>query len=442
MKNNPPNIVHVTADSLRADHCGFLNRSAETTPALDQLADDSIVFQNAIAPAPRTPTSIPETVTGELMPKGEPTSHSDRFARISNHLMEHSTLAQRLSEAGYTTIGFVGNPWLTRRSGIHQGFDEFHELGIVEDESLFRRVSLAGFGGMALGDLALWIDRWRHRRGFFAQWETYVDKLFSTMRETEPPYYVWVFLMEPHNPYITPRQDRIENSTLGMYYGLVRGNEIFHSTDTDTSMKTKLPSHVEKRVERAYRDTIRSVDRFVGTLKSELGDDDVLLFHADHGEAFNEHGTYGHQHQLYEENIHVPLLWYDAAEERGAVIEQPFSLRGLPRLVSERIGSGIHPSEESVTSGYTVSRTESADLVGVRTSRYKYIYSEEGDDRLFDLAADPQELDDCSVAEPVRCERYRAIVQQFRDGLEDFSEAGMEEVPTSIEQNLKSLGYK
>lgn len=440
--DSPQNIVHVTVDSLRADQCGFLEPTAETTPALDSLAAESTVFESAIAPAPRTPTAIPETLTGAFMPKGTPETHADQFARIRNHLADHDPLPKYLSEADYTTIAFVGNPWLTRRSGIDEWFDEFHDLGVVDHESRFRRMALSTFGGSTIGDVALWIDRWRHRRGFFSQWETYVDELFETLRDTEPPYYVWVFLMEPHNPYIAPPGDRVENSTLDMYYGLLRGNEIFHPTESDSSLKHELTPHVERRVKRAYRDTIRSVDRFVGRLQTVLDDDHLLVFHSDHGEAFDEHGTYGHRHRLYEENIHVPFFIRDATTDDGTVVEDPVSLRDLPELVLDRVTTDASISTSGRDEEYVVARTESAEQIALRTNQYKYIYDRDSGELVFDLAADPGERTDLSEMERDRCQRWQSIVEGVWDDLPELPGAESGSVPASTVERLESLGYK
>ena len=59
------NVVLITYDSLRADHCGFMGYERETTPALDRLADESVVFENAVASGVPTIASMTSVMTGE-----------------------------------------------------------------------------------------------------------------------------------------------------------------------------------------------------------------------------------------------------------------------------------------------------------------------------------------------------------------------------------------
>jgi len=386
--------------------------------------------------------SVPETMTGTMMAKGKASTNAEQFTRMRTHFDSHETLPKRLSELGYTTIGFVTNPWLTSRSGIDESFDEFRGLGVVDEESFFRRISLAAFDETLVGDLALWFDRWRYRRGFFSQWETYIDELLARIQQTESPYYLWVFLMEPHNPYIVPRRDRSENSTLGMYYGLLRGNDMFQRTDTDATMKADLPRHVETRVKRAYRDTIRSVDRFVKQLSRELDREHLCIFHSDHGEAFNEHGTYGHQQELYEENIHIPLLAYDSTDERAVRVKKPFTLRNLPELLIERVAEGVALAESDLSSSYAISRTESGNKMAVHTLRHKYIYDQSDEEMLYDLHVDPKEMKNLAFEEPEMCETYRSIVKEQWDSLATMNELEADDISRSVQKDLESLGYR
>ena len=84
------NIVAVTYDSLRADHCGHFGYERNTTPHLDQMASAGTGFQNAVAPASRTNPSMAGTFTGE------PMVARDRVADPSysrRHLARYGTLA-------------------------------------------------------------------------------------------------------------------------------------------------------------------------------------------------------------------------------------------------------------------------------------------------------------------------------------------------------------
>ncbi|MEF8814327.1 MAG: sulfatase-like hydrolase/transferase [Halovenus sp.] len=391
------NIVLVTIDSLRADHCGFLNRTCELTPTLDALAADGIAFENAIVPGPRTPSSMPVVWTGEhISPRNlgiytkydEKKSRArERRARIRRHLTRHRTLPQRLSERGYTTAGVTANPWTSSDTAFDRGFDVFHSIG--ESPEMQRTDLTAKLGSLLTdGEIGKWLLRWTD----------FYETVEEARSELDEPYFLWVFLLDPHQPYVTPREYRVENTALETYYASHRFNNHFYTDE--------LPARIETRVKRAYRDTIRSVDAFTEQLLDDVEDDPVVVIHSDHGEAFGEHGFYGHRTQLYEENIHVPLLVSGLGS--SSAVTAPVSLRQLPRLIEACSVNTFRPEE--VTSPVVVTKTEEEERVAVRTETWKYIrggetweYVRVGEgEELYQLSEDPQEqtnrVRDCSAA--------------------------------------------
>lgn len=125
------NIVLVTVDSLRADHCEFMGYEKDTTPTLDAMAEEGVAFENAIAPGPKTPEAMPAIFTGCHPPlrtenTSEPTD--ERKARIRDHMRIRSTIPKRLQERGYTTIGFTPNPYTSRHYNFDKGFDHFEDF--------------------------------------------------------------------------------------------------------------------------------------------------------------------------------------------------------------------------------------------------------------------------------------------------------------------------
>lgn len=115
------NLVLVTVDSLRADHCGFVNEASELTPTIDRLAEEGIAYTQAIAPGPRTPSSVPVMFTGEFMSDDEGWTMADwqgRQQRIAQHMNRFQHLSERLQRRGYETAAFTANPWTTRESNF------------------------------------------------------------------------------------------------------------------------------------------------------------------------------------------------------------------------------------------------------------------------------------------------------------------------------------
>lgn len=357
------NIVLITIDSLRADHCGFLGSDAGLTPALDGLAGESIVYEYALAPGPRTPSSMPAIFTGEFFQRDnrgvytnwdeKRTRWKQRQDRVRRHLRRFQTVAERLQGRGYHTAGITANPWTTRATGFDTGFDTFVEVGGHTSSSsrtpLHRKLIERYFGI----ELKNWL----------LTWPDYFDEIVEVHDSLPEPYFLWVFLLDPHQPYITPRRVRQETNGATMYYANLRYNLAHSYTET-------LPPHLDTLLKRAYRDSVRSVDGFVDEMRRLIADEDPhIVVHADHGEAFQEHGTYGHRPQLYAENLHVPFIVHSESQPRR--IDRPISLRALPEVISALAGSdGIDPN--FATSEHVLSKTEECERIAVRSREWTF----------------------------------------------------------------------
>lgn len=438
-----PNIVLVTFDSLRADHCGFVRGGADLTPTLDRLAADGFVYDRAIAPGPRTPTAVPEFLTGKVMSRHDSESRESKLTGMRDHVARHRTIADRLSDLGYATAAFSANPWAAERTGIASEFDEFLRIDRPAAETIVHKPGFSALSGTRAGTFLYYLESWLRKQRNFAQWPQAFDDIVDGIAGLEEPYFAWIFLMDTHNPYIVPREDRVESSTIGMYYGLVRGNASLNH-GSESYLDDEMPSGVARRLEACYRDATRSIDRFVDELTTALAEDDpTYVVHADHGEAFGEHGRYGHQNVLYEENIHVPLLVTGGEDVPNERVAEPTSLRELPDLI-ENIGL---PGEEFVGHGSdtarAITRTWKGDTIAVRGQRWKYVETN-GDGELYDLSVDPQERRDVSDHHrDVRDERAR-LVEEFRGEFGDHTGGDSESVALSAnaKQRLETLGYR
>lgn len=446
MDSEQRNVVLVTFDSLRADHCGFVDGTVDLTPALDRIAQSGTTFTAAVAPGPRTAISVPEFLTGEPMARYNAETDEARMTAIRDHIDDHQTIAESLSDQGYETALFSANPWTSEETGIADAFDTFHRVDTTDEPPLVHKPGFKILSGTTAGTGLYYLESWWKKRKNFAQWPVFFDEVVDRIADLSEPYFVWLFLMDTHNPYLVPREDRVDNSTFGMYYGMIRGNSKFRHVERDSYLKQDLAPSVKRRVTAAYRDAVRSVDRFAERLTDTLdADDPVFLFHADHGEALGEHGSYGHQNVLYEENIHVPLLVADAAEDpltRTPEVSEPFSLRLLPELIRS-LSRNEKLSDPDTTQGPAFARTWHADTVALRDSRWKCILTSETE--LYDIGADPLERTDLAGQHRETAERLRKQLEAFRDGLRegDDGRAGSSiDLSADTEERLRTLGYK
>jgi len=397
------NLVLVTIDSLRADHCGFLGDDRGLTPEMDAVADDGLAFTNAVAPGPRTPSSVPVTFTGRFLPNDDEFSMEDwqrRQGRIARHMDRHENIAQLLRRLGYDTACVTANPWTTRESNFDAGFDRFVEVSATSDDVSSRQLSDSPlFQAADAGMDALPVDPvgWSEKKEWFAQWPGFYDVVLEQLDGLEEPFFLWVFLLDAHQPYITPRRYRREASLPEMYYAVLR---YWHGDS--------VPDHARRMIARSYRDAIRSVDAFVGRLREDVASHDpAFVLQADHGEALGDHGNFGHPPVLHEENIRVPLA-IDTTGQTETVDDQ-ISLRELPDMLIELATTGtVDPDKH--TTPIALSRTENGSAVAVRTDRWKYVADENGE-RLYDLINDPKELEDI-------CENAPEIVDALSTALD------------------------
>lgn len=385
------NLVLVTIDSLRADHCGFVNPDSDLTPTIDELAADGVCFTQAIAPGPRTPSSIPVIFTGEFpSARNQAVGWRERRERIGRHLHRFEVLAEHFQEAGYETRAVTANPWTATDTAFDLGFDEFHDVsagaGGISDES-FSGSCLFKLADRLLDSGAWHPINWDGIKPWFAQWDTYFDVITDQLNELSEPFFLWVFLLDPHQPYISSRSFREENSLPEMYYAALRFWRAKKSQEVP-------PPHARRLIERAYRDTVRSVDSFMSALVESFEHiDPVVAFHADHGEALGEHGNYSHPQSLYEENLRIPFFLHNVNPTE--VVNEQMSLQRLPEILSAVMEPhSFDPSSYNDT--FIISKTEDHSTQSVRTGRWKLIVNEERT-QLFDLASDPNETTDVSA---------------------------------------------
>jgi len=373
------NVVLVTFDSFRADHCGFAGYERDVSPTLDEMADDGLTFKNAIAPGPSTPEAMPIILTGSY-PRSLSAETEDDFLERQRTLREHmearKTIAERFSDAGYATAGFSPNPYTSRYFGFDSGFDHYEDFIGGSRERLYDGMLDGVLDNLNLGGLfpARVFLNWVQREEVFKPWEAFYDSITDWAESVEQPFFLWVLLMDTHDPYLVPDDYRTQSrrATYHANWRLWRqGHEPPFTDET------------HERLVRAYDDTIRYSDAFLDRLLADIPEDSLVAVHGDHGEAFGEHGTYGHQQRLYEENIHVPLVVHGGPDD---TITEPFSLAEIPQLLLNL----ARDDDPDVDPTAVRARTLGGNRSVLRGENWKY-YSKPDGHTAYNLATDPDE---------------------------------------------------
>jgi arylsulfatase A-like enzyme len=349
-----PNLVLLTIDSLRADHCGFMGDDRGLTPNMDRLAEDGLVFERAISPGPSTLDALPGTFTGVDLAASE----ADTRDLCRHHLRATDPIPERLSRLGYETGGFTANPWTSRYFGFDRGFDHFEDFMAEADGE-----GDTGDGSRLAYGLRL-LKNWSREAGMVASWDSFYDEVVEWTESAGEPYFCWVFLVDVHMPYLPVPEFRSQ-SRLGTY----ASNLWLYLTGHDPDVFEGVASD---RLRSAYEDTIRYTDDRLGQFVEDVGEETTVVVHADHGEAFGERGVYGHGPTLSTEQIHVPLFVANGPSGR---VSEPLSLRRLPDLLTTLADDG-DPS--SLTGPVATARNRNPRYA-VRGCEWKYVETPDGD---------------------------------------------------------------
>lgn len=450
-----PDIVLITADTLRADRVHG-PRAGEIMPVVTGLARRGMSFPDTTAHASWTNPSTASILSGLL-----PVDHGMKGygGKIRPGVV---TLAQILEDLGYQTAGIVANPLVSAAYGFDRGFRHWDE---EPDRSLLTR-----HGHTMASRLLRAMGRGASMQGTMNAGEV-VDRALEVLSgRGERPLFLYLHFMDPHDPY-GPPPPHDEGVDPGYQGSLTfEGDTLYEVLRGEIDVDDRDIDHARA----LYDAEVRYMDGEIGRLMARL---DPLLeqgralvaFTSDHGEEFMEHGSLGHEHTLYQELVHVPMVIArpghlpedDTVDEPVAHIDLlPTILEaaGLPSRM-ELPGRSLVPAgaaraapadraPASILSeeDYTGYRAASHRIRSLREGGLKLIlYSPnvfgvgEWRSQLFDLGADPGEERPLEPLPP-GLEEMGARARAWRDRSAVEPGAG-EALDPETEQRLRALGY-
>ena len=247
LPDEPPNVLLISVDTLRADRIGEYGARVPT-PNIDRMARNGALFEWAVSHVPVTLPSHASLLTGSY-----PIWHGVRDNGAFRLEEEHETLSEIAKSAGYRTAAFVGSFALDSRFGLDQGFELYDDF---------------------YGDTSEISDFGISERRAEAVLEPTLDWL---LERPEQPFFAFVHLYDPHAPYAPPSPFSTEH----------RGDPYVGEV--------------------AYVDA--ALGRFWDALRREgLLKNTLIIFTADHGEALGDHGETTHGMFAYESTLRVPLI--------------------------------------------------------------------------------------------------------------------------------------
>ncbi len=415
--NQRPNVLLITVDTFRPDHVGHYGYPHATSPHLDSLVAEGVFFKQAFTTSGWTSPGLISILSG----LHAPTHGVDiRSQELDTAVV---TLPEALRAAGYRApeiffltdipnFGELGfEPYANRDRFIHDG-----------DQILFKWLA----------------EEARQHQPFF---------LYYHYRDLHLPYdpkpaYEAMFMPAEYGPGFSP---------LGLYRKIVAGEKIAAVKKNVMLLRGDADFVQGDRpwVEALYDGQIRQMDEeFFGPLRQHLRDlgldrNTLVVISADHGEELLDHDLVGHvstfkEGRLFDEVIRIPLIfWYPGVLPAGRVVDEPVQcidvLPTLMELTGQPTPLGVQGASlvpllrgqpgwqrrpiycESSAGGYTADDEEYRQRVAaVRTERWKLVHHTPGNQTaLYDLQADPAELEEVGDDHPQVADSLRTLLNQW-----------------------------
>lgn len=442
-----PHVVLVLVDTLRADRLEVYGYQRPTSPNLAALAEESFVFEEARGAAPWTLPSVVGMMTSTL-----PLEHRV-LARGQTLSPSVATLPVRLQEMGFTTAGFITNPYAAEASGLTRGYDH-----LVTDENEGHAVDLKA--------IEAWLDA-----------------------NPEDSHFLYVHSTEPHRPYKASAEilarfgevDEADYKKVQRAMRRMRSNsrkdfeegKPLGTTPTDKDQQKAIENLAALRedIDNLYDAGVAWGDANTGALiellkERGMWESTLFVFVSDHGEELYDHGGWLHHRTLFEELMHVPMIAHFPGQETGRRVASSASLidvfptimdylglpadglKGVsllgavgeepagPRVVANRFNQMIHY-------GPDVDRFGHVNLA-VIDGDWKGIWNVDLDSfELYNLASDPTETQDLSAQSPDIAGRLLGFGKTWLEGIGEPLVSGGEgqEVDQDVLERLRALGY-
>jgi arylsulfatase A-like enzyme len=422
----PTNVLIYLIDTLRADHLGVYGYDLDTSPHLDAFAKDSVVFTDARAQSSWTRSSVASIFTGL-----HPRSHNvnGRADKLSPRALTLSTL---LSASGYQTTGIITNGNVSKSFGFEIGFDRYEYLR----ELRTREIHVLSD---AVNERATrWLDQ----------------------RDPSRPFFLYLHTADPHDPY-TPRspfRERFVESP--QFPDLVRLTALL-----ERGVPAEDVQAVSHELRALYDAEIAFNDEQFGTLVQELKsrglyDSTMIIVVSDHGEEFQDHGSWGHGKTLYEEQLAVPLIMkLPGQRHAGRTVGQPaqhvdlmptiLALLDLP-IPPEVQGQSLWPaiateSTDRDTGSVAYLNLDGRAMESLQLGALKMIrfppHETASQVEVFDLATDPAELANLAGERPVLRGYLLASLGRWVQRQPSLLSADEAVIDADLEERLRTLGY-
>lgn len=289
-ETDPTNIILISLDTVRPDHLGCYGYDRNTSPSIDQLASDGVLFENTYSTASWT---LPGHVS--MMTSMDCLNHQVYFP-LQKMGTEVLTIADILRTRGFYCAAFTGGGYLSETYGFSKGFDSYQEIKLH-------------------GDRAIRLDEAERLAQLASRWlEDNAKKNF----------FLFLHTYQPHDPYANLSPLGKEFLSEDAAWDEIRMETLFEGAGR---FGTQFTEKEKKNIIALYDGEIKYTDvlfvqPIVDKLK-ELGlyEKSLVILTSDHGEEFYDHEAWLHDHSVYDESIRIPLIVkFPGADQKGTRI--------------------------------------------------------------------------------------------------------------------------
>ncbi|MFC6861874.1 sulfatase [Halomicroarcula sp. GCM10025817] len=328
-----PNILLVVMDSVSADRLSCYGYHRSTTPEIDAFAENSTVYENAIANSSWTVPTHGTLFTGRC-----PSEHGAHACHKRFSVPDSYALAGRLSDNGYRTVGLSTNPWISTDFDYDTGFDDFQDVRVPlpfdtkRPRELYQRIDDEDYEGLRkYVEAGKWafegnpIKRTlntiydRRQQDNYANADVLNDRVATWLEQNgDRPFFMFLNYMDAHEPYNPPEEYlskfRKGDCSADIAWHLRSLNEKYSSNETEC-------------INDRYDACLNYLDERIGDLiellkKRGMADDTVVILTADHGKCLGEHDYMGVGTFLYDELVQIPLIISHPGESEPKTVSE------------------------------------------------------------------------------------------------------------------------
>jgi arylsulfatase A-like enzyme len=466
-------VLFLLVDALRADHLGCYGYGRPTSPNMDKLASDGVLFLSAYAQGSRTKETTASIVTSYYASTHGVFDFSSVLPTSSPTMMEIA------KAAGYRTAVFSANSLVSPSFGFGRGVDSFYcdapsEVGrtlLMETaRNVGIRIRLLSWLPRALRSLDALLPVRDAQYPFRGGDPRIMNELFLSWLDEDPgqDFFAYLHYMDTHAPYAPPPPYDT------MYDSGYRGEQmtrvpVFPGSMLPFDEGKPLPEEQHRNLVAHYDGAITYFDTALGEMLRELerrglAENTLIVVVADHGEEFFDHRGWGHGQSVYNELIRVPLIMRltdtlpggtrtDATIRQVDLLPTILGAIGVEGTLEAPDFDGVNlweflaggrddwpepPVMAEVFHGHQFSRAFKAGdhkLVHAKSAEGEHFM-------LFDLSGDPGETRNIAVARPELLESLSARLNALTaDAASRRLEAGTTVIDEGTREKLRALGY-